>query len=187
MRVFSTVCFVGLMVSTAIPSAEANPERNAYFGDLHVHTRYSFDAYIFNVRADPDDAYRYARGAPLKHAFGYPIRLRGAPLDFMAVTDHATYMGVLDAMGDEDHPLSKTPIAQELISADPAIVFAAFRRVAKGIITGEADPALQHIDVIREAWQREIAAAERHNKPGEFTTFIAYEYTSTPGNIREFG
>ncbi|MCZ6658802.1 MAG: DUF3604 domain-containing protein [Gammaproteobacteria bacterium] len=168
------------MVAAGTHAAKPNPERNAYFGDLHVHTRYSFDAYIFNVRADPDDAYRYARGAPLKHAFGYPIRLRGAPLDFMAVTDHATYMGVLDAMGDEDHRLSKTPIAQELISADPAIVLAAFRRVAQAIITGEADPALQHTDVIREAWQREIAAAERHNKPGEFTTFIAYEYTSNP-------
>ncbi|HET6972229.1 MAG TPA: DUF3604 domain-containing protein, partial [Phenylobacterium sp.] len=45
-----------------------NPDRNAYFGDLHVHTGLSFDAYIFNVRATPEDAYRFARGEPIGHA-----------------------------------------------------------------------------------------------------------------------
>jgi hypothetical protein len=155
-------------------------ERNAYFGDLHVHTRYSFDAYIFNVRTDPNDAYRYAKGEPLQHAFGYPIRLRGAPLDFMAVTDHATYMGVLHAMGDANHPLAKTDLAKQLISSDPAIFLPAFRQVAQSIITGEADPRLEHTDVKRDTWQKEIEAAERHNEPGVFTTFIGYEYTSMP-------
>ena len=69
------------------------------------------------------------------HAYGYPIRLRGAPLDFMAVTDHATYMGVLHAMGDENHRLSKTDIAQDLISDDIGVVMNAFRQVAQAIIT----------------------------------------------------
>jgi hypothetical protein len=155
-------------------------DRQAFFGDLHVHTRFSFDAYIFNVRTTPDDAYRYAKGEPLKHAFGYPIRLRGAPLDFMAVTDHATYMGVLHAMGDPEHRLSKTPIARDLISDDINVVMTAFRSVAQSIITGDADPRLEHRDVIEATWQREIAAAERHNQPGAFTTFIGYEYTSAP-------
>ena len=155
-------------------------ERNAYFGDLHVHTRYSFDAYIFNVRNSPDDAYRYAQGDPLQHPSGYPIRLRGAPLDFMAVTDHATYMGVLSAMGNPDHRLSQTALAKELISDDINVVFNAFRGVAAAVISGKSDPRLQHEDVIRDAWQQEIAAAERHNQPGKFTTFIGYEYTSAP-------
>ncbi len=69
-RLFITIALI--TCSTAFAA-----ERNAYFGDLHVHTRYSFDAFIFNVRTDPSDAYRYAKGEPLKHAFGYPIRLRG--------------------------------------------------------------------------------------------------------------
>ena len=65
----------------------ANPLRNAYFGDLHVHTRYSMDAYIFNVRADADAAYRFAKGEPLEHVSGHTMRL-GVPFDFQAVTDH---------------------------------------------------------------------------------------------------
>ncbi|MGH8187982.1 MAG: DUF3604 domain-containing protein, partial [Steroidobacteraceae bacterium] len=65
---------------TAGRTAGYNVDRNAYFGDLHVHTRLSFDAYIFNVRASPEDAYRYARGESLNHVLGYDIRLTDAPL-----------------------------------------------------------------------------------------------------------
>jgi len=171
---------VACLISVNAWSQAPNPDRNAYFGDLHVHTRYSFDAYIFSVRTTPDDAYRYARGATLNHAFGYPIRLRGPALDFMAVTDHATYMGVLHAMGDPEHELSETPLAKELINSDPAVFVPAFRSVAQAIITGKPDPRLQHPEVVKQTWQREIEAAERHNAPGTFTTFVGYEYTSAP-------
>src|SRR3954469_25602289 len=81
-------------------AAEGNPDRNAYFGDLHVHTGLSFDAYIFNVRATPDDAYRFARGEPIKHTNGMDIRLAGGPLDFTAVTDHSEYMGSMREAND---------------------------------------------------------------------------------------
>ena len=52
-----------------------NPLNNAYFGDLHLHTRNSFDAYIFNVRASPDEAYAYAKGGTIKHATGFEMKL----------------------------------------------------------------------------------------------------------------
>src|SRR5262245_40253563 len=44
-------------------SSGPNPERNAYFGELHLHTSWSFDAYAFqNTMTDPDAAYRFAKG-----------------------------------------------------------------------------------------------------------------------------
>ena len=53
--------------------------RNAYFGDLHVHTKYFFDAYIYGTRNDPDDAYRFAKGEALTHAAGLEMRLARSP------------------------------------------------------------------------------------------------------------
>ena len=74
-------------------------ERNAYYGDLHVHTRYSFDAFIFGTRATPDDAYEFAKGEAIEHPAGFNLQLR-RPLDFQAVTDHAAYLGMLLEMND---------------------------------------------------------------------------------------
>lgn len=168
----------GLILLLAATAAAG--ERQALFGDLHVHTRYSFDAYIFNVRATPEDAYRYARGEPIEHPLGYPIRLRGGPLDFYAVTDHATYLGVLDAFGNVEHPLWATPLARELNATDPATSITAFRKVARTLADGEEMPGASHPDVRRQAWRRIIEAAQAYNDPGRFTTFVAYEYTSNP-------
>ena len=84
------------------------PVRNAYFGDLHVHTKYSADAYNSGARTGPDAAYAFAKGAPLRHPAGQTIRMRGAPLDFLAVTDHAEYLGNVTALGDSADPSSET-------------------------------------------------------------------------------
>lgn len=165
--------------------------RNAYFGDLHVHTGFSMDAFVINVRTNPDDAYRYARGEPLMHPGGYPIRLRGAPLDFMAVTEHAFYMGVLNAASNPNHELSKSSWAAE-INWDSDNITVELNNVLNRHQRGERDASesgtypvrrelLNHPNVMRDAWQQVIAAAERHYRPGQFTTFIGYEYTSHPG------
>ena len=58
-----------------------NPNKNAYFGDLHIHTSNSFDAYTFGSLSDPEMAYRYAQGESIPHPKGYDIQLR-RPLDF---------------------------------------------------------------------------------------------------------
>ena len=155
-------------------------DRNAYFGDLHVHTQLSFDAYIFNVRRTPDDAYRFAKGEAIGHAAGYDIRLAGGPLDFAAVTDHAEFMGAIREAADPNSPLSKLPITEGLFSTDPAEIGKAFTRVVTGFRNNTlpkefGDPALAS-----RVWREVQESAARHNQPGRFTTLIGYEFTSAP-------
>jgi hypothetical protein len=172
------------------PAAQPNPLRNAYFGDLHVHTGYSFDAFLFAVRATPDDAYRYAKGAAIDHAAGFKIQLDGGPLDFQAVTDHAMFIGVLLAMADPSQEISEHPSAKRLTdlarqfaaganSEDRREPYLALRSLL-GWAEEPADPAFFDDDVIRSTWREIIDAAERHYEPGSFTTFIGYEFTSGP-------
>lgn len=171
---------LGVDVSGSPRTNGYSVDRNAYFGDLHVHTKNSSDAFIFNVRATPDDAYRYAQGESINHALGFPIRLKGGPLDFTAVTDHGELLGILPAMIDPNSPLSKLPEATGIQSEDRADVFAAFYRITRGVrAEGNASP-LRNMDVIKSAWKETIDAAERNNQPGIFTTFVGYEYTSAP-------
>ena len=158
-----------------------NAQRNAYFGDLHVHTKFSFDAYIFNVRATPDDAYRYARGESIRHASGYDVRLADKPLDFLAVTDHSEYLGIVPAMNDPANPLSTVPYAKDLFGTDVATITRAFQRVAASVAEGRSLPELFEPSTSRAAWSEIKAAAERNNQPGRLTTFIGYEFTSAPG------
>lgn len=111
------------------PGAESRSIRNAYFGDVHVHTKYSFDAYIFGTRADPDDAYRFAKGEPLTHAAGIEMRLK-APLDFLAVADHATYLGMFEQMDNPDSSVGGHPLSVALRNAaTPADRSAVFQEV----------------------------------------------------------
>ena len=157
-----------------------NPLRNAYFGDLHVHTRNSYDAYIFNVRATPDDAYAYARGATIKHVMGFDLRLQSGPLDFLAVTDHAEYLGVLQAIDTPGTEYSKVSFADQLFSSDRAGVLAAFLPFADSLTDGERLPEFSSMAAERSAWRETVESAERYNEPGIFTTFVGYEFTSLP-------
>jgi hypothetical protein len=76
-------------------SIQPNPERNAYFGDEHIHTGWSLDAWIIGNRiTGPADALHYAQGQTIKHPLGYDITI-DTPLDWMGVTDHSEYVGVI--------------------------------------------------------------------------------------------
>ena len=57
-----------------------NPDKNASFGDLHVHTSNSFDAYTFGTIASSADAYRFAKGHAIPHPTGYQIQLKNLHL-----------------------------------------------------------------------------------------------------------
>jgi hypothetical protein len=165
--------------SSAMPAA--NPLKNAYFGDLHLHTRNSFDAYIFNVRGSPDDAYAYAKGGTIKHPLGYDLAMKSGPLDFLAITDHSEYLGVLPAINTPGDPYSSVPYAKELFATDQVAVNAAFRRFADTVRDGKRMPEYGDLRTVRSAWNDTIDAAKRYNEPGKFTSLIGYEFTSAPG------
>ena len=178
-------CVVLLAVGLFATAADAEPHaRLALFGDLHVHTVNSFDAYSFGVRATPDDAYRYARGEAIEHPLGYAVQLRGGALDFYAVTDHAVYLGAMGALHDPDDPLQRHPLAQELIAnSNPLNPVLDGASIPAAVMSGRRIRGFDAARVMDSAWQRNVDAAERHNEPGAFTTFIAYEYTSSPQRI----
>ena len=175
----------------------SNPNMNAYFGDLHVHTKYSFDAYIFGTKATPDDAYRYAKGESIKHPLGHEMQLED-PLDFYAITDHAAWLGMLPAYADPNSVPGKMDFAKDLhglndeenLNTDSLA-----RRIGlfRDLITGELIvPSRNPITILKaylqddaifgtkaydrethhSAWRDTAEAAERHNEPGKFSTSV---------------
>lgn len=159
--------------------------RNAYFGDLHIHTRNSFDAYIFNVRRTADDAYRFAKGETVKHPSGFDMNIAGGPLDFYAVTDHAEYLGILPAMNTPGTELSELPRAKDMFSTDPEKITAAFQGVGASVRSGDKIEDMYDGPLINSVWRENVDAAERYNEPGVFTTFAAYEFTSVTTNTED--
>jgi hypothetical protein len=156
----------------------ANPDRNVYFGDLHIHTRNSFDAYIFNVRATPEDAYKFGLGGTVKHPAGYDLKLEGPALDFMAVTDHAAYLGHLPAMDTEGTEISKLDMAKDMFSTAPEKIITAFQLIGGAVRDGTKMEGVYDPKIVGDVWKKTIAAADKYNDPGKFTTFTAYEYTA---------
>ncbi len=162
-----------------------NPDKNVYFGDLHIHTKNSFDAYIFNVRTTPDDVYRFAKGQTVKHPSGYDIALGGEPLDFVAATDHGAYMGILPQMNNPDSPLSKHELSQNMFGTDSDLIVRAFNKIGGSVRSGVPFDGLYDREIIDRTWQDAIEAANRHYEPGKLTTFAAYEFTAVDGRGRE--
>ena len=175
---------------TVNANPESNARRNAYFGDLHVHTNYSFDAFAFGTVASPYDAYRFAKGEAIEHPAGFDVQLR-APLDFYAVTDHAMFLGAVKEAADTTTEFSRYDHVQGLHNLnapenqnfdsipDRGVAFTTFLpdTLAK-VGDGSIDPDLIN-QIAKDAWSDTIRAAETFNDPGNFTTFVAYEFTSS--------
>ena len=154
------------------------PTKTALFGDLHVHTRNSFDAYIFGTRADADAAYRFAQGEAIDNGMGATIELGGPPLDFFSVTDHGEYIGVVPAMADRGSELSKTETAKSIFGLLATDRRENFLKIGRTIVSGEELPDIYDRDYMDSVWADTVRATEAHNKPGVFTTFAGYEFTA---------
>ncbi len=169
-------------VEAPAPSAYPLPtdsRRIALFGDLHVHTSWSFDAYSLGVQTTPEHAYAYAMGKPIPHVSGSTIQAQ-RPLDFMALTEHSEYMGVSVLAREPDHPVRRSELITGLESEDPAIRTRALGRFAAILSGSEPVPELLTDEIVRPVWRRIAEFAERYNAPGRFTAFVGYEWTSMP-------
>lgn len=158
--------------------------RNVFWGDLHIHTGLSYDAYTNGVRTLPGDAYRFMKGETIEHGMGYPIRM-SRPLDFGAVTDHGEYLGVPKFL-DKDGDIGHNKLREVMLTGNPLritwnFLYTTFSKMSSAETREDSFgmPGLEHVS--KQAWQHIIAMAEQHNAPGRFTTFIAYEWTSMPG------
>ena len=96
-----TAIIGGLVFSTAAVSEE----KRLLWGDTHLHSSYSPDAFMAGNRdADPDVAYRFAMGLPVIHPYSRSRVQLETPLDFLVVSDHAESMGVFRAADREFFP-----------------------------------------------------------------------------------
>lgn len=155
-----------------------NPLRNAYFGDLHAHTNYSFDAYIGGVTGNPDDAYRFAKGEAIE-VLGEKVTIQRR-LDFAAVTDHSEYLGEMYTAQHKGAPGNHTLAARyfRAVRTDTIKQRALFHRLRQMRALGGNHPKFfRGFTTTAMAWDKEIEAAEKHYEPGKFTTFAAYEWT----------
>jgi hypothetical protein len=188
------------------PCANRNHWRNAYFGDLHVHTGLSLDAYQQNVRTRPDDAYAFARGQEIQfHATTARI---DRPLDFAAVTEHAEFLGELGRCADPMDPLHGSDRCEFWRTGSGAadeLLREAFASLESGSPEQRVREALRRLFDSEEperdmelcggdgtacataaasAWEIVQTAAETaydRSAGCSFSTFIGYEYTGTDG------
>jgi len=169
----------------AAPAPQPNPERNAYFGETHVHTSWSLDAFALgNLLTTPGDAYKYFKGEPIKHPMGYDVKI-DTPLDWAGVTDHSEYAGVVNMANEPGSPVSKLPAAQPLILK--AKTKEEMERVAlyaiNTLASGPPVKALLSPEITGAVWKRNVELAEKANEPRKFTAFCSYEWTSMPNNM----
>lgn len=157
-----------------------NPLKDCFFGDLHLHTAFSADANFFGATLLPEDAYKYAMGEEVMY-MGQKVK-RLAPLDFLAVTDHAEYLGAIVAVRDPNGPYAGTELYRQYTSKDQKDVAKSFADFVAEMAANKPNPELNKPDVAKSAWQKVIDAANASNKPGKFTALVGYEWTSAPVN-----
>ena len=170
------------------------PLRQPFFGDTHVHTAFSFDAWGQGTLAGPGDAYRFAKGESIGMQpyakDGTPsrqIQLR-RPLDYAVVTDHSDLMG-------------ETRICQDkTLEGYNSLICRVVRRFPKlgyALINGHVYSSLSPerysfcgangetcIAAGMKPWIEIQKAAERHydrTEACQFTSFVGYEWTGMPG------
>ncbi len=171
------------------PAVRQTYPRHLYWGDTHVHTYVSADAYSMGARITPDDAYRFAKGEKIRSDGQYAQLLDA--LDFMMVADHAENMGVFPQLAAK-HPalinaeagrrvfdaLRRLPSTEQALGASTEAEYQAASHALQKGKSLKSQKFLLDDDFKRHIWHEVVDSAEKHNDPGHFTTFAGYEYSS---------
>ncbi|EJC6851438.1 DUF3604 domain-containing protein [Vibrio parahaemolyticus] len=175
---------LAVMIAASSVNAEVvqNPLKDAYFGETHVHTGVSMDAFIGGNRLTPDDAYRFAKGEKVL-VNGKEHQLK-RPLDFCAVTDHSEFMGEAYTLMTKGAPGHDKPVAVAFRNAkDLDTALGLYKKyVLDPLSGGNPHPDFyQGIESNKSTWKKNYEATENNYEPGKFTTIHGYEWSSAPG------
>jgi hypothetical protein len=173
------------------------PFRSPYFGDLHIHTRFSADASIYGTTIEPRQVYDYVTGhASVTLSDDNEQQTRSAhidrPLDFAAVTDHSEFFGEVLICLDATSPIYNLEQCQLLRQAEPD-ASQGRATVTWLFLAGISNPPMSHafcnmpgidcdaaaVSVFQEMKAAAEAAYDRTAACG-FTSFVGYEYTASP-------
>jgi hypothetical protein len=157
-------------------SGKKNPLKNVYFGEQHMHTQNSFDAFASGTRQTWAEAYDWALGKEVKLSTTGEKMRKKTPYDFVAITDHAEYFGVLKELINPKSELSKSKLAKSLAKGSPE----AANQVLLTLLTN--NPMLEYVtpELKTSQWESYVKVANQYNDPGKFTTLLGFEWTAIP-------
>jgi hypothetical protein len=164
------------------PVPTLHPER-VFWGDEHIHTGWSGDAGLGGTTLSPEDALRFVRGEAVKSSGGTMAKL-DRPLDWAAITDHSDGMGTINQLRDGNAEMMADPVAKrwyEQMKIGGAAGLAAAREAIVAQASGKLPKVMMDPKWMVSAWARNIEINEKYNEPGNFTSFIAYEWSSQVG------
>ena len=163
------------------PYPEQKFPTRVYWGVAHVHTGFSFDSGMFGVTLTPDDLFKVARGGTVVTDNGQTFK-QDRPLDWVSITDHAEYLGIADQIRAGSPALLANPQGKrwyEMSKESPQKGVEAAIEAVVSIKSGK--PVFNSTEIAGDAWAHAMAAAEKWNEPGVFTTLHGFEWTSAPG------
>ena len=191
----------GILSALLVAQAGAT-EKQILWGDTHLHTNRSFDAFTNrNFSVGPDEAYRFARGLPVEHP-GHKARVKlETPLDFLVVSDHAEFLGNIrhlynvglptDGMGLFDKlrvwyvqyligdAIKKGEGRAFFVQQLPEPFDTPQEAISEWDLAGSVFPRIPAIE--DQAWSDIADAAEANNVPGQFSAILGWEYSLIPG------
>ena len=160
----------------------AYPEQ-VFWGDTHLHTSNSVDAFGFGTRLDPEAALRFARGEEVEASSGTKAKL-ARPLDFLVISDHAEGIGATKALYEAPRMMISDPTAlrwYDMMHEGPEGSLKATGEMLAARASGNVPAFMNDKEAAekrtRKLWDEHLDTVERYNEPGKFTAFMGFEYT----------